>query len=165
MRSLVVSVLILLLTGCATPYQKSGRTGGYSETQLNENTFRVYFRGNAKTTPERAEDFALLRSAELSEEHGFPYFIIVDSKEDVDNSTYTAPVTTQTTGNAYVSGNTVYGNATTNRYGGQTYNIRKPSSKNTIVCFKEKPSNQTVVYEAKFIIESLHQKYAKDLNK
>jgi hypothetical protein len=164
-RSLIVSILILLLAGCATPYQKSGFAGGYSETQLGENIFRVHFRGNGYTGAERAEDFTLLRSAELSEEHGFPYFIIVDSKENVDNSTYTTPVTTQTTGNAYVSGNTVYGNATTQSSGGETYNIRKPSAKNTIVCFKEKPNNQIIVYEAKFVIESLHQKYAKDLNK
>lgn len=165
MRAVFLSALLICLASCATPYQKTGMSGGYSETQLGENIFRVNFQGNGYTKSERAEDFALLRSAELSLEHGFPYFIIIDSSGDVDYSTYTTPVTTQTTGSAYVSGNTVYGNARSHTSGGQTFNIRKPSAKNTIVCFKEKPVNQPIVYEAQFIVDSLRKKYEADTNK
>jgi hypothetical protein len=61
----------MLVAACATPYQSRGLAGGFSETQLSENMFQVYFRGNGYTREERVDDFALLRSAELAEEHGF----------------------------------------------------------------------------------------------
>src|SRR5437764_1386447 len=59
----------LLFVACATPYQRHGFTGGFSESQLDENVFRVNFRGNGYTSPERAADFTLLRSAELARAH------------------------------------------------------------------------------------------------
>jgi hypothetical protein len=52
----------------------------------------------------------------------------------------------------------VIANATSTTTGGQTYNISKPSSKNIIICFKEKPENG-ISYSAKFIHESLSDKY------
>lgn len=164
MKRVISFALLLLLIGCATPYQKSSAMGGYSETQLSENVFQVHFRGNGYTRLERAEDFTLLRSAEIALEHGYSYFIVVDSAENIDHSIYTTPVTTQTTANAYVSGNTVYGNARTQTSGGQIFNIRRPSTKNTIVCFKEKPENQALVYDASFIISSLRAKYKLDIS-
>lgn len=152
-------ILFLVLTGCATPYQKNGLSGGYSETQLSENVFKVHFRGNGYTRGERAEDFALMRSAEIAIEHGYAYFIIVDSAGDVEHSTYTTPVSSYTTANATAVGNTAYGNARTQYYGGQTMHISKPSAKNTIICFKEKPTDQPMVYDAIFVRDSIRNKY------
>lgn len=62
---------LLLLEGCATSHQEKGFTGGYSETQLAPDVFRVNFAGNGYTSSERAQDFALLRAAELSLVHEF----------------------------------------------------------------------------------------------
>ena len=50
------------MQSCATTYQSEGLTGGFSETQLDENIFRVTFYGNGYTGKERVTDFALLRS-------------------------------------------------------------------------------------------------------
>lgn len=143
----------VVLAGCATAYHTAGFTGGYSDTQLAENVFQVSFRGNGYTSRERVEDFALLRSAEVSLEHGFPYFVVVNAEGYSSQSAYTTPTTT--TGSATVIGNTVYGSTVTS--GGQTYVFTKPSSRNTIVCFKEKPDG--VVYEAQYVIRSVRQKY------
>jgi hypothetical protein len=160
MRILGGSLLtLLLLSSCATSYQRSGLSGGFSETQLADNVFRVNFRGNGYTSAERVEDFTLLRSAELTMEHGFPYFIIIDSKEGSNYSTYTTPTTTNTTMNASYYGNSAYGTAQSTTYGGQTYLIRKPSGSNTVVGFKEKPGGQGVVYESRFVVDSIHSKY------
>ena len=162
MRNLFVfAVAALFLQGCATSYQESGFSGGYSETQLDENVFRVTFRGNGYTGRERAADFTLLRSAELTLKNGFQYFAIIDANSDTTHSSYTTPTTSNTTGSAYGSGNYVYGNATTTTTGGQTYHISKPSSSNTIVCFKEKPET-TFTYNAKFIYKSIAEKYGID---
>ena len=57
------------------------------------------------------------------------------------------------------SGNT-YGTATTTTYGGETYLIRRPTTSNTIVCFKEKP--QEFAYNAAFIVKSMKEKYGLD---
>jgi uncharacterized protein (UPF0333 family) len=160
-RMKFLTVLMLsssLLLGCSTSYQNNGFSGGYSETQLDENVFKVSFRGNGYTGKERVADFTLLRSAELTMQSGYKYFVIVDSNSSTKNSTYTTPTTSHTTANVYGSGNYAYGNATTTTSGGQTYNISKPSSSNTIVCFKEKPKNG-FSYNAEFIFKNITKKY------
>jgi uncharacterized protein YceK len=155
--------LLALLSGCATAYQQQSFSGGYSETQLGENIFQVSFRGNGYTRRERASDFSLLRSAEVALEHGFRYFVIVESEKGSKLGTYTTPTTSYTTGSAYASGNYAYGNATTTTYGGQTYLISKPRATNTILCFKDKPETGGLVFDAQFVSNSIRQKY--QLNK
>ena len=65
MRLLSVLAIALVLSACATTYQSESFSGGFSETQLDKNVFRVSFQGNGYTRAERAEEMALLRSAEL----------------------------------------------------------------------------------------------------
>ena len=159
MKLLPLLFIGVLLSGCATAYQPQGLSGGYSETQLGENLFQVSFRGNGYTRSERASDFALLRSAEVTMGNGFRYFIVVESGKDSSLSTYTTPTQSYTTGSAYSYGNTAFGSATTTTYGGQTYMIRKPSTINTILCFTEKPEVAGFVFDAEFVTKSLQQKY------
>jgi hypothetical protein len=159
MSRIIIVLAALMITGCATPYQRVGLTGGYSETQLGENIFQVSFRGNGYTSRERASDFCLLRAAELTLEKGFRYFIIVESEKNTKIGTYTTPTQSYTTGSAYGYGNYAYGSATTTTYGGQTYIITKPRATNTILCFKDKPSINGLVYDAEFVVKSIKQKY------
>ena len=147
--------LLIILTGCATGYQSTGLTGGYSSTQLDENVFRVFFRGNGATDMERATDFTLLRSAELAIENGFKYFIIIDEHQDEKISTITTPTTVNTNSYANTTGvissygnratynGTTSGNVYTKISEGQSYTIAKPRVSNTIVCFKEKPEGKS----------------------
>lgn len=153
MSKIASIVLSILLVGCATPYQPVGMTGGYEATQLDENVFSVSFRGNGYSSRERATNFTMLRSAETALEHGYQYFVIIDSERTTSQSTYTTPATTYGSATAY--GNTAYGRSTT--YGGQTYNISKPRSAQTILCFKEKPEG--FAYNAAFMKKSLREKY------
>lgn len=149
---------VSLLYGCATSYKKNGFSGGYTETQLSENIFNVSFAGNAHTSGERASDFALLRSAELTIKHDYKYFVIINTNNIMTNSTYTTPITSNTTASAYNHGNHTYGNATTITSGGETYIISKPSSSNTIACFANKPE-KGFAYNAEFIYKSITEKY------
>ncbi len=169
MKIIATLSMIMLLCGCATAYQPQSFSGGFSETQLDTNVFAVTFKGNGYTGRDKANDFALLRSAELAIEHGFKYFAIVDAQQYSMNSTYTTSTTATTNinsntyGNASSYGNNTtynantYGTATTTVSGGQTYNISKPRTSNTIVCFVEKP--QGFAYNAEFLVKSLKQKY------
>jgi len=134
----VAFLVVITVSGCAaTPYQQRGATGGFSETQLAENVFEVRFRGNGYTSSERASDFALLRSAELTLEKGFRYFI-TDDNENAQR----------------VSINTI-----STYYGDNTYSISKPSARRVIVCFNEKPDWSGIIYEAQFVVQAIRGKY------
>ncbi len=158
MRAFLSVLATLFLTACATTYQPQSFSGGFSETQLDKNVFRVSFRGNGYTDRERAEDFALLRSAELTLKNGFTHFVIVDGRSGTDYSAFTTPTQSTTYGSANVYGNTAYGRSTTTTTGGQTVLIQKPSSTNTIVCLNGKPEG-VFAYDASFIYRSLREKY------
>lgn len=165
-------ILIFTLLGCATSYQKDGFSGGFSTTQLNENIFTVTFKGNEYTARDKANDFALLRSAEVALENGFSYFTIVDAKEYAQTGSYTSPITTTTNVNesSYGSVNKkgkkkVYNDnssavTTTTTTGGQTHHYVKPRTANTIACFKDKPEGFS--YNAKFLSKSLRAKHELD---
>lgn len=157
-RLLAVSFLVIFMQSCATTYQSAGFTGGFSETRLDENIFRVTFHGNGYTGRERATDFTLLRSAELTLEHGYKYFVIIDSDKFSIESSYTTPRNSYTTGMAYSYGNNMSLYATTTTTGRNTYNVSKPGLSKTIICFKEKPE-KTISYNAEFIFKNITKKY------
>jgi len=136
--------LAILLTSCATDYEKHGFTGKSSETQLGENIFQISFKGNADASRERTTDFTLLRSAEVAVEKGFRYFIIVDSEKYSKTGTYTTPAADHTTGSAN---------------GVKTYTHSKPTTMNTIVCFKDKLEEGRLVYDASLVARSIRDKY------
>jgi hypothetical protein len=146
------------LSSCATSYQQKGFTGGYSETQLAPDVFRVNFEGNGYTSSERAQDFALLRAAELSLERGFKYFALLDESSSSKLSTLTTPGSAYTTGSAYGSGNYATYSGYTTYTPGQTYLISKPHTGLLVRGFTNKP-NDIYTFDAEFLRQSLKQKY------
>ena len=154
-------LVILLSSGCATGYHRQGFAGGYDESQLKADIFRVTFKGNAFISPEKVQDYLLLRCAELTIDNGFSYFIILSESDGMDVSGYTMPTEvssrSSTSGRgdfsadiysyspsmATVEGTGRYSGRTTTQTtitGGQTYYYSKPRSTVFIKCFKEKPS-------------------------
>lgn len=135
MKALVILIISsVLLFGCATPYKTLGLMGGFSDTQLGENVFRVSFSGNAYTSRERVLDFTLLRASELCLERGFRYFIVAEVGEHEKSA-------------AMISGNFVR-------------KISKPTIENTIMAFREKPDAQGPIYDAEFVRNSIRTKYS-----
>jgi len=149
----------ILLTSCATPYQPLSFSGGYNSVALDSNIFKVSFRGNGDTSGERAEDFALLRSAEITIKNGYKYFSIMDKNNSTDYSSFTTPANTITTANSYGYGGVTSFQANSTTYGGQNFLISKPSATNVIKCFKEKPEGQDLIFDAAFLIKSIKSKY------
>lgn len=159
MRKVFPLLVIVSFIGCTT-YHSQGLTGGYSSLQLAENIFQVTFRGNGYTSSQRAADFCLLRSAEIAKENGYNYFIIVENQSKESKSTYTSPTTTTYESRVYTQSGKVYGSGESRTSGGQTYNISRPSSNNTIVCFKTKEeASQMTVYDVNIVIRSIRGKY------
>jgi hypothetical protein len=60
-----------------TPYAPSQGGFGYSDARIEENRFRVVFRGNALTPRETVELYLLHRAAEVTLENGYDWFRIV----------------------------------------------------------------------------------------
>ena len=98
MKKLLVGLLCLGLMGCATGYQKRGFTGGYKETKIQDDIFKVDFAANAYSSRGRTQDFCLLRCAELALENDYQYFIIIDADSSTKTGVYTTPTTATSQG-------------------------------------------------------------------
>lgn len=73
-----------VLSACATAYRSEGFMGGFSETALGPNMYRVSFQGSGVGEEGRVADFVLLRAAELTLREGYPYFFVAGARESSD---------------------------------------------------------------------------------
>ena len=133
-RTIILLMTVVLLAGCATGFHSMGYTGGYSDIQLGENTFKVSFTGNGYTLQQRALDFALLRSARITLRHGYRYFV-VDASESHNRTGFVA-----------------------DNYGMSTFS--KPRVTLVISCFSEKPlESGKSIFDARYLEASIRKRY------
>lgn len=71
-------ILLFMLMSCATPYQKKGLRGGYSDKRLSSDTYIVTFTGNGYTPGSTAELYLYKRAAEIARENGYQYFVVLN---------------------------------------------------------------------------------------
>ncbi len=163
MKTIAAVLFALLISSCATgtpyqpyqPYSLYGRpSGGYSEIPLDKNVFLVSFSGNGYTLEVTATIFALLRSAEVALDKGFKYFVVLESKSSLSQSTYNIPSQSYTTITPNYAGG-FYANTTT--YGGGTGIVSRPTTMLTILCFKEKPD--AVAFDAEMTAKQIRETY------
>jgi hypothetical protein len=147
-----------MLAGCATPYAHKGFPGGYSDTALAPDVYKVSFGGNGFTTQERSTDFAVLRAAELTLSHGYRYFGIINQSESGQSSVINTPGYAITNANAYAVGNMAFGHSYTTFVPGMSIPIFKPESGLMIHCFNERPAGGFAL-DAQFISHSIRTKY------
>ena len=91
----------LLVAGCTaappTPYQPyrahsaGGIHGGYSEEQIAPDRYLVRFHGNSLTSRDRVEGYMLYRAAELTMQHGFDWFVVLDHNTEHNVRTIARP--------------------------------------------------------------------------
>jgi hypothetical protein len=84
-RLIALAFTLSILAGCATPYQSFGFGGGYKDTRIDDETYRVQFSGNGYATRDRVHKFFMYRCAELTKQAGFQYFMIVPASTVGDN--------------------------------------------------------------------------------
>jgi hypothetical protein len=165
---------LLILSGCETPYQPNGLLGGYSDTELAPDLYRVNIRGDDIATFERIQDFALLRASELTLQHGFSYFAIINERNAVSVSSVTTPgradttvqVNGQNSGNLHLNPNgasysdmsSAYLNAQTIYTPPQTYHSFSPRTELLVKAFQTKPAG-FFTFDASFLQQSLKKKY------
>jgi hypothetical protein len=163
LKTFLLLFFTTVLCGCATNYHSQNMNGGFSDTQLAPDTFRVIFRGNDSTSPERTKDFALLRCSDLTISNGFNFFTIVRGGDSISHSTLTLPGSVYTTGTA-----TAYSNGDGTASGtyqgtsivdpGEAMDIYRPTSGMLIKCSVTKP-NSGEWYDANFLEGSIRKKY------
>lgn len=154
----LAGIAIAALSSCATPYQSDGFRGGYTETRLGPDMTRITFAGNGYTRRERAQDFALLRAAEIGLQNGYPYFVVINESNDTSSSTHTTAGYSYTSGSSYGIGGGVNYSGTTTYVPGRTFNVNKPES-GLLVKFLKKKLEGMAVFDAAFLSQSLKEKY------
>ncbi len=95
MKKIALVLTGLLVTACASgpsaygPVDADSRDG-FRSTQLEQDRFRVSFRGNE---PLEVQDYALLRAAEITLDEGYSHFKILDGYM-TDNAGRRSPFST-----------------------------------------------------------------------
>lgn len=85
LKTLALTALaVMSLSACvtATPYQPlvtgTAQSGGYSETKVEQDRWRVSFTGNSLTPRDTVENYLLYRAAELTLAQGKDWFMMAD---------------------------------------------------------------------------------------
>lgn len=69
-----------------TPYQPAaGYDRGYSEQKIENDRYRISFKGNSRTARDTVENYLLFRAAELTLQNGYDSFTIVNRDTDKDS--------------------------------------------------------------------------------
>jgi hypothetical protein len=147
-----------VILGCATPYQSSGLTGGYKETKLAPDIARITVEGNGYTSRDRVQDFALLRASEMALQSGYPYFTVLNERNDSTTGSFTTAGSSYTSGSVYGVGNSAYYSGTTTYAPGQTMTFQFPETGLLVKFLKKKPAD-ALVFDANFLSSTLKQKY------
>ena len=93
-KAILIIVFGLLLVGC-TGYNSMGFTGGFSETQISKDRYKIHYKANAFVGSETVANRAMLRAAEFTLEINKDLFaILVDKSQqtisgDVSSGIYT----------------------------------------------------------------------------
>jgi hypothetical protein len=70
-----------------TPYQPAGASApGYSEMRIENNRYRISFKGNSSTGRDTVETYMLYRAAELTLQSGYDTFTVAHRETDRDVS-------------------------------------------------------------------------------
>lgn len=137
---------------------------GFADYQLGADRFVVTFQGNGKTKSTQANDFALLRAAQLTLEHGFSYFAVTDLTNTSSARPYVArqQFYTDYPPNMWLPPPTPFG-LEPYRFGYIAEHDRpaiyfRAGERLWIKCFRTKPE-KPFSYDAAALVNSLKQKY------
>jgi hypothetical protein len=157
---LLAIALASAIFGCASSYQPSGSsiTGGFKETRLGPDVFRVTFSGNGYTPADRVQDFAMLRAAELTLANGAPFFVVMSTADRSRTETHVTPGTSHTTGTIADHGSKDKYSETTTYTPPRTETFNMPGVEMVIRTLQSKPDRE-LAFDAKFIVISIRAKY------
>ena len=166
MKKFAAVCIALILSACATPYGKYGLLGGFTDAQIDENTFSISVDTNGFTSQQTTSMQALYRAAELTAKNGFDYFFIVNGANNSTSMAMAMPGSSMsnTTINAY--GSTAYARTTTTSTPTTVMPLVFPNSTLIIKSFKgTKPEGATNAYDARTVMKYLGPQIGVEQNK
>ncbi|WP_301774604.1 CC0125/CC1285 family lipoprotein [Pseudidiomarina terrestris] len=89
MKMIIVSFTVTLLAACSSqPDYRAAEDGGYgyTETQLTDTQYKVKFKARG-TDKGAANNYALLRAAEVTLQNDYDWFVITHRETEVDKET------------------------------------------------------------------------------
>jgi hypothetical protein len=157
-RLIAAAMAALCLCSCATPYRPLRAGKGFADSQIAPDQFLVSFKGNGQTSLERAYDFLLLRATEVSLQHGFPYFAVMDVTNTSSASRYTVR-------QQFYTDSAATGFGPVESYGSRGGIVEveephiyfQPGATLLVKCFTRKP-DKPFTYEAAVLGQSLRRK-------
>ena len=156
-KIIVLVASLIMLSGCISQdYTREQFGSSLTETQLSRNVWKVTFSGGSGWSMAKAEDQALLRSADITFQKGYNYFVMASTDKELAKNTVSTPVTSTQDYSFDEFG--IMRTTVSNVSGGGSYSVNKPRVSYTIEMFKEKPDVQGIVYGAQFICDSLGRK-------
>ena len=151
--SLAMFGLLVACKGHPTPYQPAVDGYGYSEQRIEDNRYRVIFAGNDLTKADTVQNYLLYRAAEVTLNHGYDYFTMVDRY--LDRSTrYSGSSSTSELG-GYVTEDGDYVNGSFfSTYSADPFHSYAAYA--DMVMFKgEKPASDVHAYDARSVLRQL----------
>lgn len=76
-RIFALCMIMLTLSACSSSYGPLNSMGGYEEKQIGKDMMEVRFYGNQHTSKEKVSQLLLYRCAEVTEEAGFDFFVVL----------------------------------------------------------------------------------------
>ena len=142
-------VLAVLLCGFLSVGCSTGRSYhafdsywslGYNDMRMGEDLWSVSYRGYEISQGE-ANDYALLRAAEVTANAGYRYFAVVNEQNSTSSTAIGTFNSYQGTGSGFMS-STSY-----------------PEVRLSIKAFKEKPAGSSAVLDNQYLAPAIRQKY------
>ena len=159
MKYLGIVILINLICGCATKYEAIGATGGFYHTKVSDNAYIIGFSGNGFTEAKRANDFALLRAAEIGSKLGFTHFVVEGTLDKSKTEIINTGSTTNSSGNVYGYGNTASFNSTSTTTN-NSMPVYKPGVEIGVLYSEGIPQGRHLeIYEIEKVISEIKSKY------
>jgi len=126
MKALILAVLLVVTSGCATGYGPKGWKGGYYDNPMGKDKFLVGYEGNGYTAASTATQYAHKRAQELCVEKGFSGYDVVDTRSTA--SVNTTPDNFQCSQQGFG----MYATTNCKNTGGQT--VSRPNTEIIIKC-------------------------------
>jgi hypothetical protein len=151
--SLAIFGLLVACKGHPTPYQPAVDGYGYSEQRLEDNRYRVIFAGNDHTKADTVQNYLLYRAAELTLNHGYDYFTVVE--RTLDRSTrYSGSSSTSELGGYVTEDGDYVSGSFFSTYSADPFHSYKAYA--DMVMFKgEKPASDVHAYDARSVLRQL----------
>jgi hypothetical protein len=151
--SLAMFCLLGACTGQPTPYQPAVDGYGYSEQRIEDNRYRVTFAGNDFTKADTVQNYLLYRAAELTLNHGYHYFTVVD--RNLDRSTRYSGSSSMSVSPGYITEDGDYvGGFSSGSYSADP--IDEYTAYADMVMFKgEKPASDVDAYDGRSVLRQL----------